>query len=63
MTDATDRTNGGQGPGECGQFAHRLDQRVLIREKMIAYLQEQHPESLPRSRVELTPDGDTGKTT
>jgi small-conductance mechanosensitive channel len=39
------------------------DLRVLIREKLITYLQEKHPESLPRTRVELTPNRDKGNST
>lgn len=31
------------------------DLRVLVREKLIAYLQENYPESLPKMRVEMTP--------
>jgi small-conductance mechanosensitive channel len=31
------------------------DLRVLVREKLIAYLQEKYPRSLPRMRVEMTP--------
>jgi len=30
--------------------------RCGIREKMLAWVQREHPETLPRSRVELTPD-------
>jgi hypothetical protein len=33
------------------------DLRVLVREKLIAFLQENYPQSLPRMRVEMaSPD-------
>jgi len=31
------------------------DLRVLVREKLISFLQENYPQSLPRMRVEMTP--------
>ena len=36
------------------------DLRVLIREKLIAYLQQHYPQSLPKTRVEMT-SSDTGR--
>ena len=32
------------------------DLRCLVREQLVAYLQREHPECLPRTRVELTPE-------
>ena len=39
------------------------DLRVLVREKLISFLQENYPRSLPRMRVEMTssPQGQSGK--
>jgi len=34
------------------------DLRVLVREKLITFLQENYPQSLPRMRVEMTPPND-----
>jgi len=34
------------------------DLRVLVREKLIIFLQENYPQSLPRMRVEMTPPND-----
>jgi hypothetical protein len=30
------------------------DLRVLVREKLISFLQQNYPESLPRTRIEMT---------
>ena len=32
------------------------DLRVHVREKLIEYVKENHPEALPKSRIELEPD-------
>ena len=61
VTNATDRVMEIRALMSAENSPTAWDLRVLIREKLIVYLQEQHPESLPRTRVELTPSEDTEK--
>ena len=55
VTNATDRVMEIRALMSAANSPTAWDLRVLIREKLIAYLQENHPESLPRTRVELNP--------
>lgn len=57
VTNATDRVMEIRALMSAANSPTAWDLRVLIREKLILYLQEHHPESLPRTRVELTPKG------
>lgn len=62
VTNATDRVMEIRALMSAANSPTAWDLRVLIREKLIAYLQEQYPESLPKTRVELTPTGEEGNT-
>jgi small-conductance mechanosensitive channel len=35
------------------------DLRVFVREKIVEYMQQNHPDKLPRTRIFLNPEGDT----
>jgi small-conductance mechanosensitive channel len=61
VTNATDRVMEIRALMSAENSPTAWDLRVLIREKLIVYLQEQHPDSLPRTRVELTPSEDKEK--
>lgn len=61
VTNATDRVMEIRALMSAANSPTSWDLRVLIREKLIAYLQEHHPDALPRTRVELTPPGDNEK--
>lgn len=54
VTDATDRTMEIRALMSAPNSPQAWDLRVHVREKLIAYLQEHFPESLPRTRVEMT---------
>jgi small-conductance mechanosensitive channel len=58
VTDATERTMEIRALVSAVDSPTAWDLRVLIREKLILYLQEHHPDSLPRTRVELKPGED-----
>jgi len=36
-----------------------FDLRCLVREEMIAYIRERHPDALPKTRFAALPDGPT----
>lgn len=54
VTDTTDRAMQIRGLMSAPNSPTAWDLRVYVREKLIAYLQEHFPESLPRTRVEMT---------
>ncbi|MGW8314170.1 MAG: mechanosensitive ion channel family protein [Bacteroidales bacterium] len=54
VTDATDRTMEIRALMSAPNSPTAWDLRVYVREKLIAYLQEHFPDSLPRTRVEMT---------
>lgn len=57
VTDATDRAMEIRALMSAPDSSTAWDLRVLVREKLIAYLQEHFPDSLPRTRVEMTESG------
>jgi small-conductance mechanosensitive channel len=65
VTNATDRTLEIRALMSAADSPTAWDLRVLVREKLISYLQKNYPESLPRTRIELAPakgSGDSGIT-
>lgn len=57
VTNATDRAMELRALMSAHDSPTAWDLRVLVREKLIAYLQAHYPDSLPRTRVEMNPDG------
>lgn len=57
VTNATDRAMEIRALMSAVDSPKAWDLRVLVREKLIDYLQKNFPESLPRTRVEVNPDG------
>ncbi len=53
VTDATEKTMQVRALMDARDSSDAWDLRCLVREKLIAYLQENHPESLPRYRGEF----------
>ena len=62
VTNATDRTVEVRALVSAADSPSAWDLRVNIREKLIVFLQENYPESLPRTRVKLESETETGKT-
>ena len=58
VTNATDRTLEIRALMSAADSPTAWDLRVLVREKLIAYLQKNHPASLPRTRIEMTDQTD-----
>jgi small-conductance mechanosensitive channel len=56
VVDATENTIQIRLLGTASDASRAWDLRCELREKMIAYLQREHPGCLPRHRLELTPD-------
>lgn len=56
VTDVTDRAIEVRALASARNSPQAWDLRCEIREKMIAWLQAEHPDMLPRVRAELTPD-------
>lgn len=54
VTNATDRIIEIRMLASASNSGNAFDLRCLIREKMIAYLQKSYPESLPRTRMEVS---------
>jgi small-conductance mechanosensitive channel len=61
VTNATDRTMEVRALMSAADSPTAWDLRVLVREKLIHFLQQNFPDSLPRTRIELADDAD-GKT-
>ena len=63
VTNATDKTVEIRALMSTADSPTAWDLRVLVREKLISFLQENYPQSLPRMRVEMapSPQGETGK--
>ena len=59
VTNATDRSVEVRALMSADNSPTAWDLRVLVREKLITFLQENYPESLPRTRVELTGNSET----
>ncbi len=57
VTDATPTTVQLRGLVSAGNSGDAWDLRVHVREQLIAFLQREYPETLPRSRVSLHEDG------
>jgi len=55
VTNATDRSLEIRALMSTGDSPTSWDLRVLVREKLIAFLQQNYPTSLPRTRVEMAP--------
>lgn len=55
VTDSTERTMEIRALMSAADSPSAWDLRVHVREKLIDYLQKNYPESLPRSRIEMTP--------
>jgi small-conductance mechanosensitive channel len=55
VTNATDRTIEIRALMSAADSPTAWDLRVHVREKLITYLQENYPDSLPRTRIEMTP--------
>lgn len=58
VTNSTDRSIEIRALMSTADSPTAWDLRVLVREKLIAFLQKNYPDSLPRTRIEMTPDGD-----
>jgi small-conductance mechanosensitive channel len=58
VTNATDRTLEIRALMSAADSPTAWDLRVMVREKLISWLQEHHPGNLPRTRIELTPKED-----
>ncbi len=63
VTNATDKTIEIRALMSTADSPTAWDLRVLVREKLISFLQENYPQSLPRMRVEMapSPQGESGK--
>ncbi len=63
VTNATDKTIEIRALMSTADSPTAWDLRVLVREKLISFLQENYPQSLPRMRVEMAPfpQGESGK--
>jgi small-conductance mechanosensitive channel len=63
VTNATDKTMEIRALMSTADSPTAWDLRVLVREKLLAFLQENYPQSLPRMRVEMSPatDQETGQ--
>jgi small-conductance mechanosensitive channel len=63
VTNATDRSIEVRALMSAANSPNAWDLRVLVREKLITFLQEKYPQSLPRTRIEMvaSPNG-TGET-
>jgi small-conductance mechanosensitive channel len=57
VTNATDRAMEVRALMSAADSPRAWDLRVMVREKLISYLQEHYPDSLPRTRVELERPG------
>ena len=55
VTNATDRTLEIRALMSAADSPTAWDLRVHVREKLITFLQENYPDSLPRTRIEMTP--------
>lgn len=55
VTDATEQTMELRALMSAADSPTAWDLRVNVREKLIRFLQENHPDSLPRTRVEMSP--------
>ena len=53
VTDATDRTVQIRALTSAADSSRAWDLKCLVREKLITFLQQNHPESLPKTRAEL----------
>jgi len=60
VTNATEKTVEIRALMSTADSPTAWDLRVLVREKLISFLQENYPESLPRMRVEMTQNSQTG---
>jgi small-conductance mechanosensitive channel len=56
VVDATENTMQLRLLGTASDASRAWDLRCELREQMIAYLQREHPDCLPRHRLEVTPD-------
>jgi len=59
VTDASDKTMEIRALMSAADSPTAWDLRVLVREKLISFLQENYPNSLPRTRVEISGDSST----
>jgi len=57
VTNATDRAMEVRALMSAHDSPTAWDLRVMVREKLIAYLQRHYPDSLPRTRIEMNRDG------
>ncbi|MFN3659214.1 MAG: mechanosensitive ion channel family protein [Pseudolabrys sp.] len=57
VTDAKERTLELRCLASAGSAGQAFDLRCEIREKLVAFLQKEHPEALPRERADLSVDG------
>jgi len=57
VTDATERTVQLRALMSAPDASTAWDLRCHVRERLIEYLQQHHPESLPRTRAEIRRDG------
>ena len=62
VTDARERTIEVRALASAADASLAWDLRCEVREKLITDLQEHHPDSLPRVRVEAAPAGAVGST-
>ena len=58
VTNATDRTLEIRALMSAADSPTAWDLRVMVREKLIAFLQKNYPSSLPRTRIEMTDQSD-----
>jgi small-conductance mechanosensitive channel len=58
VTNATDRSIEIRALMSAADSPKAWDLRVLVREKLIGFLQKNYPDSLPRTRIEMTPRTD-----
>ena len=56
VTDSTEKTMEIRALMSAADSPSAWDLRVNVREKLIGFLQKNYPESLPKSRIEITPD-------
>jgi small-conductance mechanosensitive channel len=56
VTGATERAVELRALVSAADSSRAWDLRVHVRERLLAYLQREHPDALPRARVELTRD-------
>ncbi len=61
VTNATDRTLELRALMSAPDSSTAWNLRCHVREQLVSFLRERHPESLPRVRAELRPLGDTGR--